>query len=391
LRTRRVNATEIGSNPGPEIDLENKSPWNKVLQLTRRGGDGLLGTLAAMNCLKNTSGGAASRARFTQGPVDREGTWPLNSGGRAQRKISRPIKPLASWVAICALFFSPCIPVHGGSLKGDVDFSNYDVPLYAQIVNRIKAKGAPRLGHGKYTQDRYFIVPFAYQNKRNDPEFSHSFISVIHLLPLGKQLSLRSGFRRGEFERRDFEAFTISWLPHDFDTNPHLCVFDGFGSRIDPKRNKCPISVGRNFGLDETLKLAVNAKNAVAMWGPYEIKKEAFDLGVKRKRLLDGGTIRYRADDRLSRKDRVAINCFHAMAGLEELYPNGGFLGTGFKMWGINGTKRVLIEYTKAVRNKGLLLDPVNIKTDLHGFVYAPERNSRGLYDPFPNASAYHE
>jgi hypothetical protein len=67
--------------------------------------------------------------------------------------------------------------------------------------------------------------------------------------------------------------------------------------------------------------------------GPYEIKKEAFDLGVKRKRLLDGGTIRYRADDRLYRKPLVAINCFHAIAGLEELYPNGGFLGTGFRMW----------------------------------------------------------
>jgi hypothetical protein len=127
------------------------------------------------------------------------------------------------------------------------------------------------------------------------------------------------------------------------------------------------------------------------MWGPYEIRKEAFDLGVNRKLLLDRGTIRYKADDRITRKDRVAINCFHAMANLEELYPNGGFLGTGFKMWGINGTARVLIEYTRAVRNKGMLLEPVNIKKDLYGFVYAPERNSGGLYDPFPNASAYHQ
>ena len=146
----------------------------------------------------------------------------------------------------------------------------------------------------------------------------------------------------------------------------------------------------------------MNDKSSVGMWGPYEIRKEAFDLGVRRKLLLDGGTIKYKADDRLTRKDRVAINCFHAMANLEELYPNGGFLGTGllrnspadvifFRMWGINGTARVLIEYTKSVRDKGLLLEPVDIKKDLYGFVYAPERNSRGLYDPFPNASAYHQ
>ena len=344
-----------------------------------------------MNRINNTDGRAASRARLTNGLVNNEGKWLLPSGRGVRRKISRRVKPLASWVATCALLFSPCVPVHAGLLKKDVDFSNYDAPLFQQIVNRIKAKVAARLGEGVNTQDRYFIVPFAYQNKRNNPEFSHSFISVIRVLADVKQPSLTSGFRRGRFKNRDFEAFTISWLPHDFDTNPHLCVFDGVGSRVDPKKNKCPISVGRNFRLDETLKLAVNDKNAVCMWGPYEIKKEAFDLAVKRKQLLDGGTIGYRADDRLDRKDRVAINCFHAMAGLEELYPNGGFLGTGFRMWGINGTARVLIEYTKKVRNKGLLLEPVDIKKDLYGFVYAPERNSRGLYDPFPNASAYHQ
>ena len=143
--------------------------------------------------------------------------------------------------------------------------------------------------------------------------------------------------------------------------------------------------------LDQTLKLAVNDKNPVGMWGPYEIRKEAFDLGVKRKQLLDGGTIRYRADDRLYRKDRVAINCFHAMVGPDDLYPEGGFLGTGFRIWGISGTARVLIEYTNEVSNKGLLLEPIDIKKDLYGFVYTSERNSRGLYDPFPNASAYHQ
>ncbi len=344
-----------------------------------------------MNRINDTDGGAASHARLTNGLVNKQGKWLLPSGRGAQWKISRRVKLLAIWVATCALLFSPCVPVQAGLLKADVEFTNYDAPLYEQIVNRIKAKVAARLGEGVNRHDRYFTIPFAYQNYWNNPKFSHSFISVIRVLADGKQPSLRSGFRRGRYKNRNFEAFTISWLPHDFDTNPHLCVFDGVGSRVVPKWNKCPISAGRNFRLDETLKLAVNVKNAVGMWGPYEIKKEAFDLAVKRKELLDGGTIRYRADDRLARKDRVAINCFHAMAGLEELYPNGGFLGTGFRMWGIDGTARVLIEYTKKVRNQHLLLEPVDIKKDLYGFVYAPERNSRGLYNPFPNASAYHQ
>src|SRR6201987_2205636 len=299
------------------------------------------------------------------------------------REINRRERFLIGRVAIYAFFlFSSTAPVQAGLLKPDVDYSNYQTPLLFQMVNRIKAKIAARLGAGENRRDRYFIIPFAYQNKGNSPDFSHSFISVVRVFADQKQPKYTRGLKRASYRNRNFEAFTISWLPHDFDKNPHLCVFDGFGSRLFASWNKCPISVGRNFTLAETLKLAANEKNAVGMWGPYEIKKEAFDLGVSRKKLLDGGTIRYRADDRLYRKDRVAINCFHAMAGLDQLYPNGGLFGTGFKMWGINGTKRVLIEYTNRMRYKHMLLDPVNIKKDLYGFVYAPGRNSCGLYNP---------
>jgi hypothetical protein len=338
----------------------------------------------------NTIGRAANRAQLAHGLVNNAGKWLLSSSRGVQCKISRRVKPLAHWIVYYALFFSLCVSVDAGLLKADVNFSNYDVPLYEQIVNRIKDKVAARLGEGVNKKDRYFIVPFAFQDRRIKPQLSHSFISVIRVFGDGKQPNLTPGFRHGRYKNRNFEAFTISWVPQDFDTNG-VCVFDGFGSRIFPSWNKCPIVVGRNYRLDETLKVAINDKDCVGMWGPYEIRKEAFDLGVNRKLLLDRGTIRYKADDRITRKDRVAINCFHAMANLEELYPNGGFLGTGFKMWGINGTARVLIEYTKAVRNKGMLLEPVNIKKDLYGFVYAPERNSGGLYDPFPNASAYHQ
>lgn len=296
---------------------------------------------------------------------------------------------IARSVLTAVLFLNLSFATHAGWRNPDPDFSNYDLPLYKQITNRIKAKVLARLGDCKNTQDRYFIIPFAYENKGNDPKFSHSFISVIRVLADGKQSMLTAGLKKRTYKNREFEAFTISWLPHDFSTNPHLCVFEGVGSRIFPNRNTCPLSIGRNFTLEETIKLAVNAKNAVCMWGPYEISKAAFDLGVKRMRLLDGGTFKYRADDRLYRKDRTAINCFHAMAGLYELYPNGGIFGTGFNMWGLNGTARVLIEYKAKTTNKGLLLETVNEKKDRCGFVYAPTRNSRDLYNPFKCAFAY--
>jgi hypothetical protein len=308
---------------------------------------------------------------------------------QARRWTAPRVAPFARFSLAGVLILGLSFVAEAGLFQKDPDFSNYDVPLYEQITNHIKAKVSARLGDGRNTHDRYFIIPFAYQNKGNDPRFSHSFMAVIRVLADDKQTKLTPGLQKRSYKNRKFEAFTVSWLPHDFSTNPHLCVFDGVGSRIFPKLNVCPLSVGRDFKLDETIKLAVNAKNAVCMWGPYEISKEGFALGVKRLRLLDGGTIRYRADDRLYRKAQIAINCFHAMSGLAELYPNGGIFGTGFKMWGINGTARVLIEYKAKARNKGLLLEPVNEKKDRYGFVYAPTRNSHDVYNPFKSASAY--
>jgi hypothetical protein len=344
-----------------------------------------------MNCTKNIDGSAARRAPIGIGLAKMESDCLLSNRRGAQWKANRSTRIVARLVAMSALLFSWCVQAHGGLFKPDVDYSHYDVPLWDQLVNRIKARVSARLGEGKNTVDRYFIVPFAYQDRGNKPARAHSFISVIRVFADNKQPHFTPGLRRGEYRNRNFEAFTISWMPANFAKNQDLCVFDGFGSRIDPNLNKCPIVPGRCFKLPETLKLGMGFKNAVGMWGPYEIKKEAFVLGVKRMELLNGGTIRYKADDRLTRMDRIAINCFHAMASLYQLYPNGGLFGTGFMMWGIDGTARVLIEYTHVARDKGLLLEPVDIKKDLYGFVYAPERNSRGLYNPFRNASAYHD
>src|SRR4029078_4643425 len=93
-----------------------------------------------------------------------------------------------------------------------VDFSNYDVPLYTQVVNRIKAKVSARLGEGTNTRDRYFIIPFAYEDKGNHPEFSHSFISVIRVFADDKQPKLTPGLEKQTYRDRDVRAVTISLL-----------------------------------------------------------------------------------------------------------------------------------------------------------------------------------
>lgn len=257
----------------------------------------------------------------------------MNMTNNIRLRASPPFAFLRSLVAV-ALFFVLSAFVHAGWFSEKPDFSHYDTPLYEQIVNQMKAHISARLGDGPNRHDRYFLVPFAYENRGNDPAFSHSFATVIKVLADGKQPNKRAEVRAGVHERWKFEAFNISWIPYDFLENPNLCVFSGFGSRLFASLNRCPLSVGKNFTLKETIQIAVNAKVAVRMWGPYEINKDGFDLGIKRVQLLNSGKIKYRADDRLTRKNQEAINCFHAMAGLEYPFPNGGIFGTGFKMWG---------------------------------------------------------
>ena len=70
-------------------------------------------------------------------------------------------------------------------------------------------------------------------------------------------------------------------------------MFDGFGALLVPAWNKCAAVPGKSFDLPSTLKLAVDAKVAVGMWGPYEISEPGFALGVKRLHLLEKGGIKY--------------------------------------------------------------------------------------------------
>src|ERR1700752_2620388 len=129
-----------------------------------------------MHYINKTKQTAPSGAWLTKDLTNKAGEEFLRCGRGLQRKTSRRFTPLASWVAACVLLFSPSLPVHGGWLKPDVDFSSYDVPLYDQIVNRIKAKVSARLGKGQNKKDRYFIIPFACQHRRLNRKLSQSYI-----------------------------------------------------------------------------------------------------------------------------------------------------------------------------------------------------------------------
>jgi hypothetical protein len=113
-----------------------------------------------------------------------------NMPNQAQPRIAPGVAPFARFFLAALLLLSLSFVAEAGLFRKDPDFSNYDVPLYQQITNHIKAKLLARLGDARNTHDRYFIIPFAYENKGNDPRFSHSFMAVIRVLADGKQSKL---------------------------------------------------------------------------------------------------------------------------------------------------------------------------------------------------------
>ena len=111
------------------------------------------------------------------------------------RRLGYAVRRIDSFSEPSSCFFALPLVAQADLIQRDVDFSNYDVPLYTQIVDRIKAKISARLGEGTNTRDRYFIIPFAYQDRGNHPEFSHSFISVIRVFADNKQPKLTPGLK----------------------------------------------------------------------------------------------------------------------------------------------------------------------------------------------------
>ena len=114
-------------------------------------------------------------------------------------------------------------------------------------------------------------------------------MSVIRVFADDKQPRLTAGLKSGRYKNG---SLYHQLAPARFHHESNLCVVKSTGARLFAKANDCPLSPGRNFTLEETIKHVANAKNSVAMWGSYEIDKKGFDLAVKRKRLLDTGTIK---------------------------------------------------------------------------------------------------
>jgi hypothetical protein len=110
------------------------------------------------------------------------------------------------------------------------------------------------------------------------------------------------------------ETFTISWLPRGRIVQPLALL---------PEE-------GHNYGLHETLRLAIAEKTRVSMWGPYQIRPLLYYRGMEQKAHLESGEVLYKAVDTPWPAARVT-NCIHAIGDLAEYSPPIRIAGPG---WG---------------------------------------------------------
>ena len=215
--------------------------------------------------------------------------------------------------------------------------------LPSRILTSLQNEIAVKIKTQKISAPSYFFILFAYQDPRNTAQDSHSFASFVRVDAYGNQ-----------------KWSTISWLPADFRQKKQICVFKDINNATWRRiaGDNCRAVNGRNHSLAETLQWALEAPKSLALWGPFRISKDFYELGKERVAFLNAGGVGYLPDDFAVRKSFKALNCMHAISDFPPFFSKkGGLFGTGFGIWGIKGSQHVLKHLMTA--EKDFFYDPV--------------------------------
>jgi hypothetical protein len=147
---------------------------------------------------------------------------------------------------------------------------------------------------------RYFVILFGYDGPGRRAVDSHTFASFFD----------GDAIERGERGAPP----TISWLPEDGNVR------------------RTGLHRGRNFSLEETLRIAEVRGYTVRPFGPFEIPRSLYEAALRQIRHLESGFEFYRMV--AGSAGRRGLNCIHAVAGVV------GPLRTGMS-WGIPATQEV--------------------------------------------------
>jgi hypothetical protein len=225
--------------------------------------------------------------------------------------------------------FSPALILSAAALACGCALTAKKVPTPAAEITSEDLARIP-----KPCGERYFLVLFGSHNILHQPQYTHTSAALVRVRasdagPGGLSVP-------GQIDPA-LDVHTISWLPV-------TGKIDAFSREVEP---------GRNFGLHETLKLAYDTKQSVAVWGPYEVWHGFANRFLVQKQFLDSGAVGYQCLDTVGEAARCGngCNCIHAITDMDPLYPRWGY---PLLFYGKPATGRVV----RRLMHSPIIIDP---------------------------------
>jgi len=142
--------------------------------------------------------------------------------------------------------------------------------------------------------ERYYLLVFGAQTTPKLPRFTHTWVTVVRVAPAAPGC------------RPAVEAHTIIWLPEKVFINT-------LWPCVEP---------GRNFTLDETMRVVLGQCERVSLWGPYEIPPGLYRKALIQKGFMESGAMGYQCIDTIGEAGLTGrgSNCIHAISDADSLF-----------------------------------------------------------------------
>lgn len=165
--------------------------------------------------------------------------------------------------------------------------------------------------------ERYYMLVFGSETTPRVPRYTHTWVTVVKTL------------EAADAAPRVAEVHTISWMPADLDIQPW---------RFTPEP-------GRNLELHETLRMALDNREHVALWGPYQIRPRLYRRFLLQKEFLESGRMGYQCIDTVGTgADGSACDCIHAVTDMDPQFERRYYRLTRFGEAGSRFVVRQLFE-----------------------------------------------
>jgi hypothetical protein len=107
---------------------------------------------------------------------------------------------------------------------------------------------------------------------------------------------------------------------------------------------------GRNLELLETIRMALDHREHVAMWGPYELRPEPYRRFLMQKAFMESGRVGYQCiDTRGGGADGSGCDCIHAITDLDPEFPRSYYRLNRFGEAGSRYIVRQVVERDKVI------------------------------------------